>query len=169
MDDDIKNVYELIGDKTFEIKTLNKLNTDVYNLIKDGGTCGVYPVNNPFFMKPIISHNLRFCIGTFRWFINDREIETSREFNLLEDYEISIKYWLKYKKIHRLNYISLNHDFNKLKGGLKSVTDRGYTKKKDEVDNFNEKYKLYTIIYDRKLKTGNKIDIRFKMCRSKST
>tara|TARA_R110001592_G_scaffold355112_1_gene655401 strand:+ start:1142 stop:1900 length:759 start_codon:yes stop_codon:yes gene_type:complete len=169
MDDDIKTVYELIGEKTLEIKTLNKLNTDVYNIIKDGGTCGIYPVNNPFFMKPYISHNLRFCIGAFRWFINNREIETSREFKLLEDYEVSLKYWLKYKETHRLNYISLNHDFNKLKGGLKSVADRSFEKKKEEVVAFNEKYKLYTIINDRYLKTGHKIDIRFKKCRSNST
>ena len=134
--------------------------------IEEGGTCGIYPCNNPFFMKCYISKNLKFVIGCMRWFINNRNIETSRQFKLLEDYEISLKYFVDYGKIFRLNHICVDHDFNgKLAGGLASVADRSYSEKKKEVDKFYKKYKDYCSINQRKLKTGDKIDIKFRKMR----
>jgi len=171
LDDDIKEIQELDGEKLIKLDCLKTLIEKVYTMLKDnnGGCCGVYPTNNPYFMKPYNSNNLKFCIGAMRFFINDREIETSRSYNLLEDYEISMKYFLKYGQIHRLNYIAINHDCNgRLGGGLSSITDRRYDIKKEEVNKFYTQYYKYCSINDRIVKNGKKIDIRFKKCRKKS-
>jgi len=166
LDDDIKNIFELDNGKLVPMFSLKSLNDRVFSLIEDGGTCGIYPCSNPFFMKNYISKNLKFTIGCLRWFINDKKIETSREFKLLEDYEISLKYFLKYGKIYRINHICVIHDFNgKLEGGLSSITDRSYDEKKKEVEIFYNKYKDYCSINERQLKTGAKIDIRFRKMR----
>lgn len=170
LDDDIKRMEELEGNKLVILKSLNALNEKVLTLMKENESrcCGIYPTNNPYFMKPITTHNLKFCIGAMRWYINDRELESSRTFTLLEDYEMSMKYYLKYKTITRLSFIAIEHDFNKLSGGLKSTTDRSFKSKQNEVMEFQENYKLYTTINDRYLKSGRHIDIRFKKCRNNS-
>lgn len=166
LDDDIKCISELDNGKLNNLFSLQALNDKVYDLIKKGGTCGIYPCNNPFFMKNYTSTNLKFVIGCMRWFINDKELECSREFKLLEDYETSIKYFMKYGTITRMNHITVDHDFNgKIGGGLASVTDRGYNTKKKEVDKFFQKYKRHCSINDRVLSNGKKIDIRFKKIR----
>ena len=166
MDDDIRKISELDNNKLTPLFSLKSLNERVYDLISEGGTCGIYPCNNPFFMKCYISKNLKFVIGCMRWFINNRHIETSREFKLLEDYEVSLKYFVDYGKIHRLNHICVQHDYNgKLAGGLASVADRSYQEKKKEVEKFYNKYKDYCSINQRELKTGPKIDIAFRKMR----
>tara|TARA_R110001632_G_scaffold49977_2_gene125020 strand:+ start:1221 stop:1991 length:771 start_codon:yes stop_codon:yes gene_type:complete len=166
LDDDIRKISELDNNTLTPLFSLKNLNERVYDLIEEGGTCGIYPCNNPFFMKCYISKNLKFVIGCMRWFINNRNIETSRQFKLLEDYEISLKYFVDYGKIFRLNNICVDHDFNgKLAGGLASVADRSYSEKKKEVDKFYKKYKDYCSINQRKLKTGDKIDIKFRKMR----
>lgn len=170
LDDDVKKIQELEGEKLVNVKDLDMLNKKVYKTMIDNGSkcCGVYPTNNPYFMKPVTTHNLKFCIGAMRWFINDSFIEMNRYYTLLEDYEVSLKYYLEYKTITRLSYIAIEHDFNKLRGGLKETTDRSFEAKEAEVIDFRDKYKLYTTINDRYLKSGRQIDIRFKKCRNNS-
>jgi len=171
LDDDIKIIQELEGDKLFPLKNLKDLNKIVLELFNDteSSCCGVYPTNNPFFMKSMVSSNLKFLIGAMRWYLNDREIETNTNYSLLEDYHKSIQYYLKYKTISRLNYITIDHDCNgKLKGGLGSVADRSYHNKALEVGRFQEDYKLYCSVNDRFTTKGRKIDIRFRKCRNNS-
>jgi len=170
LDDDIRHIHELDGEKLVKLDCLKSLIEKVYNMLLEsgGGCCGVYPVNNPYFMKPYSSNNLKFCIGAMRFFMNC-DIEVSRTYNLLEDYEISIKYFQRYGQIHRLNYIAIDHDCNgRLSGGLSSITDRRYSIKKEEVNKFYKQYFQYCSINDRIVKNGKKIDIRFKKCRKKS-
>ena len=100
---------------------------------------GIYPVNNHFFMKEGYTQKLTFCIGQFRCFINDRWCEL-RQFNLLEDYETTIRYFLKYGKVLRFNYISVNANYLTGKGGMNSNTDRSRTAKEIEVDKFRDRY-----------------------------
>ena len=171
LDDDIKTIDELEGDKLFPLKNLKELSEIVLEVLihNNAACCGIYPTNNPFFMKQTISHNLKFCIGAMRWYLNDKEIETNCDYSLLEDYSKSIKYYLKYGTVTRLNYIAIDHDCNgKLKGGLGSVADRSYHNKSLECHRFLDEYKLYCRINDRYLKTGRKCDIAFKKCRSRS-
>ena len=171
LDDDIRVIQELEGDKLFPLKNLKDLMKIVKEIFSDteSACCGVYPTNNAFFMKQMVTSNLKFCIGAMRFYLNDREIETNTDYSLLEDYNKSILYYKKYKTISRLNYIAIDHDCNgKLKGGLSSIADRSYHHKALEVHRFQENFKLYCSVNDRYTAKGRKIDVRFKKCRNNS-
>jgi len=171
LDDDIKVIQELEGNKLFPLKSLKDLIKIVKEIFKDteSACCGVYPTNNAFFMRQMVKSNLKFCIGAMRFYLNDKEIETNTDYSLLEDYNKSILYYKKYKTISRLNYIAIDHDCNgKLKGGLGSVCDRSYHYKSIEVHRFQENFKLYCSVNDRFTAKGRKIDIRFRKCRNNS-
>tara|TARA_R110000850_G_scaffold26021_1_gene74839 strand:- start:1415 stop:2200 length:786 start_codon:yes stop_codon:yes gene_type:complete len=168
LDDDIKNIFELTY--TNEKKILKPITcfttliAEVYSiLLKEMTTCcGIYPVKNAYFMSPGYSTNLKFCIGQLRFFINNQEIESSRTFKLLEDYEITLKYYLEDTKIIRLNNICLDADYGKLPGGLSSIANRKYLAKAKEVDEFYTNFSVYCFVKDRETKEGRKIDIGFR-------
>jgi hypothetical protein len=171
LDDDIRRISELEGDKLFDLKSLKDLIKIVKEIFleTESACCGVYPTNNPFFMSQMVTSNLKFLIGAMRFYLNDREIETNTDYSLLEDYNKSILYYKKYKTISRLNYITIDHDCNgKLKGGLSSINDRSYHYKALEVQKFQENFKLYCSVNDRYTAKGRKIDIRFRKCRNNS-
>ena len=165
MDDDIRNIYELTyRDEKKTLKPITcflSLIDKVYNILSEemATCCGIYPVKNAFFMSPGHSTNLKFCIGQLRFFINNQEIESSRTYKLLEDYEITLKYYLEDKKIVRLNHICLDADYGKLPGGLSSITNRKFQAKAKEVDQFYNDYAVYCFVKDRETKAGRKIDI----------
>ena len=167
MDDDIKKILELKmkDNKKYleDIEDFNKLIQHAFRLIdlEKASCCGVYPTDNPYYMSFQYCNNLKFCIGQLRFFLNNKSIEASRRYKLLEDYETSLKYFLKDKKIIRLNNICLEAAYNCLRGGLNSITDRSYETKKEEVYKFYEEYEMYCHIKDRETKSGMKIDIQF--------
>ena len=165
LDDDIKDIYELEGKALKPLKDLSKLFKNTLNLLDfEGCRCaGIYPVKNPFYMRNHYSINLSFCIGQVRFFLNTREIETTRLYTLLEDYETSLYYYVYNGKIVRLNNICADADYNKLSGGLSSITNRDYDIKKKEVLDFYNQYQDFCWVNDRVTSSGEKkIDIRFK-------
>tara|TARA_R110000765_G_scaffold191125_3_gene296307 strand:+ start:206 stop:973 length:768 start_codon:yes stop_codon:yes gene_type:complete len=166
MDDDIKEILELHekNDKKY-IKPcidLSLLINKTFDEMRQQNVrmCGFYPVKNAFFMSPTTSLDLKFCIGQFRLFFNYKEIEMNRQYKLLEDYETTLKYYLyDDSKIMRKNYICMDADYNKLKGGLNDVADRRYIVKKKEVEQFYYDFNVYCFVKNR---PPNKIDIGFK-------
>ena len=165
LDDDIKDIYELQGKVLKPLKDLSKLFKNTFNLLEfEGCRCaGIYPIKNPFYMKHHYSVNLSFCIGQVRFFLNTREIETLREYKLLEDFETSLYYCVYNGKIIRLNNICADADYNKLTGGLGSISNRNYKEKKKEVLKFYNQYQDFCWVNDRVTSSGEKkIDIRFK-------
>ena len=161
LDDDVKNLYEI--NKLKKLKKITCLKCLIYETMYDMKSnkvnmCGFYPVPNPFFMKHNTSFNLKFCIGQFRIFFNKKSIETSREYILLEDYEMSLKYYLHDGRIMRYNNICMSADYNKLAGGLKETTDRSYERKIQEVEAFYIQYSDYCFIKNKR----NDIDIGLK-------
>lgn len=144
IDDDVEAIYQLEGSKTIELSSINLLIEKVFNELKERGLkmAGIYPTRNPFHMKPTITEDLRFCKGSLRFYINDRFCER-RKFVLLEDYETTIKYYLKYNGVLRINYISIKVNYLTLGGGMADNTDRSLPSKKKEVDKFIDKYTHY--------------------------
>ena len=104
---------------------------------------GIYPTNNSFFFKDEDTTDLRFCIGQLKMFINKHHVE-EREYNLLEDYENTIKHYNYSGGVLRLNNIGLKCNYNTLKGGLKEY--RNDDKKKEEVIKFKNQYPTYCSI-----------------------
>jgi len=162
LDDDISAI-NLLNTKENCLEEMNaysfKLLLDhIFNtLIKEKcNLAGIYPVNNHYFMREGYTQKLRFCIGQFRCFINDRWCEL-RQFNLLEDYETTMRYFLKYGKVLRFNYVSVKANYLTGKGGMNSNTDRSRTAKEIEVDRFRHRYYQFCNIKD----TTKRYDIKF--------
>lgn len=158
IDDDVQAIYELDGLKTKELDNIDELIKNTFNELETTGLAmaGIYPTKNPFYMKPNHTTDLRFCIGQLRFFKNDRFCE-KRKFIMLEDFETTIKYYLKYNGVLRLNDISVKANYNSLAGGMSDNTDRSPLAKRTEVERFFQKYEHYCHIKT----TDKRCDIQF--------
>jgi len=148
LDDDIEKINRLMveegGNKTIEIESLHDLIIEVYNLLKENNLAlaGVYPVNNHFFMKDKITTDLRFINGGMKFYFNDRFCER-RNFELIEDFETSIKYYLKYNGVLRLWNVAIKANYLTLKGGMQDNADRSLEAKEIECERFKNRYFNY--------------------------
>tara|TARA_R110000764_G_scaffold35138_1_gene78450 strand:- start:2327 stop:3793 length:1467 start_codon:yes stop_codon:yes gene_type:complete len=115
---------------------------DTFNLLLDNQLtlAGVYPVNNEFFCKNTITCDNRFLIGQLKMFINKKQIER-RHYELLEDYENTLKHYIYSSGVIRYNYITLKANYNSGKGGLKEY--RTLERKLEEVKKFVIEYPDY--------------------------
>ena len=141
-----KNRLDKIQDlKLFILSTIERMKKENITL------AGLYPVDNPFFMKNLLSIDCRFIIGNFKIFKNKKILE-KRKFTLLEDYETTMKHFFYAGKVLRFNNMVASTKYNILKWGKTSKD------KMNEVNLFNHKYLTYTSI-SVKAKT---IDIRLR-------
>ena len=138
IDDDLCEIM----DHSKPIINLDIFIKDSFHLLLDNQLtlAGVYPVNNEFFTKNTITTDLRFCIGQFKIFINKKQLE-NRHYELLEDYESTLKHYCFSGGVLRFNYITLKANYNKGKGGLKEY--RTLERKLDEVKRFVAEYPKY--------------------------
>ena len=160
MDDDIEEIYDngkpLVNLHYFIVDTINFLNANHLTL------AGVYPVNNQFFTKETITTDNRFLIGQFKIFINKKHLE-KRKYELLEDYENTMKHAIFSGGVMRYNYITLKANYNSGKGGLKEY--RTLERKIDEVKKFAKQYKSWC----KTKKDGLEIQILLKPLRDEVT
>tara|TARA_R110001632_G_scaffold64838_2_gene153956 strand:+ start:1141 stop:2658 length:1518 start_codon:yes stop_codon:yes gene_type:complete len=154
LDDDIKDILILKETILKPIESLLELIKTMYNSLKQNNCNlgGLYPIDNPYFMKDTITTDLRFIIGNVKFFFNKKFLE-NRKFTLLEDYETTLKYYLYDNKVIRYNNIVASTNYKILKWGLTQ------TDKNKEVELFNNKYPNYSSI---KYKKNNNTDISLK-------
>jgi cellulose synthase/poly-beta-1,6-N-acetylglucosamine synthase-like glycosyltransferase len=84
---------------------------------------GVYPVANGFFMKPSVSKDLKFILGSFFGCINPGasfELESPQK----HDYEMTIKFFIKDGAVIRLNFVAPKTSIYTEPGGLQTNGDR---------------------------------------------
>ena len=138
LDDDVSEIM----DHGKPIINLDIFIKDAFHLLLDNQLtlAGCYPVNNEFFTKNTITTDLRFLIGQFKIFINKKQLE-KRDYNLLEDYENSLKHYCHGGGVLRFNYITLKANYNTGKGGLKEY--RTIERKLYEVKKFVDEYPQY--------------------------
>ena len=142
MDDDIKEIYQNFNNnkiinkigsnydkkknKLKVLKDLDKFILDAFRIAQKLkiDNWGIYPVENPYFMKPTsknvddyISTNLSYIIGFMTGVINNRKCE-KRTIDDKEDYERSIKYYLKDNGLLRFNNITCGTNCYKEPGGM---------------------------------------------------
>ena len=72
--------------------------------------CGIYPTNNSYFFRMNETDDLRFCIGQFKIFKNKKFLER-RDYNLLEDYENTIKHYDYAGGVMRINYVGAKANY----------------------------------------------------------
>jgi len=122
IDDDVEQIEKMNGpEKLVKIKDVDAFFKRAHEDLKQHGLFiwGIYPVRNPFFMKPKISTDLKFIIGVLRGFINRhaKDLEPSPSAEGKEDYEQSILYFKKDGGVLRYNNMTTKTKFNS-EGGL---------------------------------------------------
>lgn len=126
MDDDISGFIELSGDgKKVDLQSFTEMVTLGFAEAEKAGASlwGLSPVPNPFFMKQIISTNLKFIIGSAFGMINPG---SSGERGIVlpmsekEDYIRTIMCYERDNAVVRLNYISPVTKYYKTVGGMQA-------------------------------------------------
>lgn len=121
LDDDVQKVFEMKGDKLYDIKDLDAFFKNAYKKLKENNLFiwGVYPTPNPRFMYDRVTTDLRFLIGGLYGYINrkDSKLYPSVKSEGKEDYHQSILYFLKDGGIVRYNNIAFKSKTNAA-GGL---------------------------------------------------
>ena len=122
IDDDIEGLFEKVSDKELrKITNVHKFFIDAFAMLEKERLYiwGIYPVHNPYFMKNTITTDLKFIVGQLYGFVNRKikTIQPSQKIFEKEDYEQSIKYFLKDGGVVRFNNVSAKTK-NHAKGGL---------------------------------------------------
>lgn len=143
IDDDVYNIFECTntvrgesptGSKFFDkkynklskLKSLKELINKGFKLSEKTGLTnwGVYPVHNAYFMKPTtsnisdyVSTKAVWLVGTLTGVINNRKAEI-RTIGDKEDYERTIKYYLKDDGVLRFNNVTIETKYYKEPGGI---------------------------------------------------
>ena len=79
---------------------------------------GIYAVKNPFFMKPTVSHDLKYVNGTFYGILNTHDEGMFVSMSTKEDWERTIKYYLRDGGVARFNYVATITRYYDEPGGL---------------------------------------------------
>ena len=132
MDDDISGMLELLRPKDEKRKIkptsrqlpkghLDKMITTGFQECRQHGLSlfGIYPACNPFFMKKRITHDLRYIIGSCWGCILDPSIKVTMDDK--EDFERTIKYYLRDSGVVRIEYITAQTGYYKEKGGMQET------------------------------------------------
>lgn len=152
-----KETYDKKHNKLVKLKNLHKFIESAFALAKKRkmDNWGVYPVENPYFMKPTTrkpedytSTNLCYIIGFMTGVVNNRNAEV-RTIDDKEDYERSIKYYLKDNGVLRFNNVTCRTNCYKEPGGMQ--VERTKKRIHDSAVYLTEKYPNLC-----KLNTGKK-------------
>ena len=137
-DDDIYGVYKKEGAGLIDID-LSFIDEGFDVLKKTGAELfGVYPVKNHFFMNDEITTNLVYIVGCCYGCINRKDIKMTIDDK--EDYERSILYYLKDKKVIRFGGITIKTKYYTEKGGLQSEGMRNWEQVDTSAKYLAEKY-----------------------------
>jgi len=164
-DDDLTDCLIKIDDKNLvPIKDLEK-----EFIIKGFKICeklnsnffGYYAVPNPFFMKKRIRIKLSYiCGGAFGEILtHDKFLET--ETNHGEDYERSIRYYIKNKKVVRFDYIYFKTKGFIGNGGLQTIRTKKYIY--ESIRKIATMFPRYCDMYIRKTTGNAELRLRDKM------
>lgn len=152
IDDDVASLHQRVSSSKLEpLQDVHGFFTKAFDECKKEGLYlwGVYPVLNAFYMKPGISHNLKFVLATLYGFINRHDKDIMPTVGEKEDYEMSILYYLKDGGVVRFNEVGLKTKFHNPVGGLGHIKDRFEVNQKS-AEALKEKYPSFGFIWHRK-------------------
>jgi hypothetical protein len=123
IDDDIKGFLEYDETRPRKEKPLGSLLTMIHRGFQEcqkagARLWGVYPVANGFFMKPKVSTNLRYIIGSVWGCINPGIKVVNITLDDKEDYQRSILYYIADGAVVRLNMVAPVSSYYKEPGGM---------------------------------------------------
>jgi hypothetical protein len=91
-------------------------------------TFGIYAASNAYFMKERIYTKLCYIIASMFGVIVEHDDFLARETNHGEDYEYSIRQYIKNGAVCRLDYITVKSNYYKEEGGLQLIRTPEYIK-----------------------------------------
>jgi hypothetical protein len=143
IDDDIQEFIIKKDDKLEIIDDIDIFFKEGFNTLEkeNAHLFGFYPVLNKLFMKETITTDFRFIIGSCFGYINSHIYLTLSE---KDDYQRSILYFLRDKKVVRFNYISMKTKYYKMKGGLQSISCRTTSNSRKQEQEKAVKYLIET-------------------------
>lgn len=124
IDDDIEDVYHLdlsvVKPTKYKVRDFNALITEAFDCAKKAGTTfwGTYPTDHTLCLKPYIRTNLCYINGSLFGVINSR-VSVKEDHG--EDFERSLRYWVKEEKLCRLEFVGLLTKYYKNAGGLQET------------------------------------------------
>jgi len=167
------NMKSLILDKkeVVEIKDLHSMIVDSFALAekKKVRLWGVYPLVNPFYMQMNISFDLRYIIACMMGFVNTHDDFTFCTMNDKEDFERSIKFYIKDGGVMRYNYIGALQSPYKERGGMQE--HRTPKRIRNSALELLQKYPMFcsvnTVRLKKHFRKGNPFEIRLRDKRKK--
>lgn len=134
VDDDIRDVKELVapgskprfgtdtppGKRYGDTMPIRDMDAMIRHAFREAGGClwGVYPAANPLSMKPRINRGLAYVIGACYGFTVRREPHELVELDDKEDFERSVRFFLRDGALARIEYVGLITDYYKTPGGM---------------------------------------------------
>lgn len=151
-DDDLEEVLVKVNDK--KLDKLPDLENDF--IIKGFEECeknnaflfGYYGAANPYFMQHRIYTKLSYVIGAAFGKIIQHDPFLCTETNHGEDYERSIRQYVKNKNLVRFDYITFKSKYYKEDGGLQEIRTEKYIH--DSIKWIQDKFPDYCTMYTRK-------------------
>jgi len=128
-DDDIRAVERRVSERVLApVRNLDALITGAFDYAdqQDVSLWGVYPARNAFFMADRAHLGLRHIVGTF-WGMTLRHDPTEvLNFDEKEDYERTIRHFLRDGAVLRLDNVTLKTRFYTEPGGMQVYRDATY-------------------------------------------
>lgn len=120
MDDDIEEIYQIENGEKKPIKDFNSFVEYAFKVCAEVKTrfWGVYAVDNPYFMKQQVALGLRLLVGAMFGMIVTHDENLTIEINEKEDYERSIRAYLRYGNVVRFDFIGFKTNYYTEPGGL---------------------------------------------------
>jgi hypothetical protein len=152
IDDDVEGLFKKVSDKELKkVTNIHKFFTDAFQTLKKENLYiwGIYPVHNPFFMKNKTTTDLKFIIGTLYGFINRKtnDVQPSSKIKEKEDYEQSIKYFMKDGGVVRFNDVTIKAKKH-APGGL-GVTEGRLEANRVAAEYLEKTYPGYVSVFNR--------------------
>lgn len=129
-DDDIDQVQRRKDEKTLE--PIDDLYTEIieqgFNQCEEVGakTFGIYAASNAYFMKDRVYTKLCYIIASMFGVIVEHDKELARVTNHGEDYEYSLRQYVKHGVLCRLDKYTVKSNYYKEEGGLQTIRTKEY-------------------------------------------
>lgn len=121
MDDDIRALKIRVNEREGkDLESLKNLIERGFELSERFGArlWGVYPTYNPMFMRNKVSADLRYIIGAFWGVTNTHDKDTYVTLDDKEDFERTIKFYIKDGRVLRFNNIGIESAYYTEPGGM---------------------------------------------------
>lgn len=120
LDDDLQDLHRRLNPTTsVPLKDWDWV-PNAFQAAKNEGASlwGIYPIVNPLFMKNTVTTDLRYIIGALWGLWNTHDPATYVTLDDKEDFERTLKFYLKDGKVLRVNYLGIKSNYYGEAGGM---------------------------------------------------